>query len=142
MGLEHHPDVGLLHTHDVVGDLRPPGLAEDGFHLGILAERPFDPCRDRHRILERSAGQTGDLDEQIPFVEPWHELGPEIRRHRNAGRHEAGGQQRHDHRVEDGQLRQRMVGPMKQPHQQRLVLLLAGQHRRRQHRHERERDDQ
>ena len=142
MRLEHHPDVGLLHAHDVVGDLWPAGLAEDRLHLGKLAERLFDPGRDRHRILQRGTGQTVDLDEQIAFVEPRHELGAKVECHRNAGHHKARGQKRHDHRMVDGDFRERMVEAVKQPHQQRLVLLLAGQHRGRQHRHERERDDQ
>ena len=46
--LEHHPDVGLLHPHDVVGDLRPPRLTEHRPDLGELPEHLLDPGRDRH----------------------------------------------------------------------------------------------
>ena len=33
-GLEHHPNIRLLHAHDVVGDLRTPRLAKHRAHLG------------------------------------------------------------------------------------------------------------
>ena len=53
--LEHHPDVRLLHPHDVVGDLRPPRFAEHRPDLGELLQHVLDPGRDRHRILEGRA---------------------------------------------------------------------------------------
>ena len=85
LGLEHGPDVGLVHAHHVVGDLGPAGLAVDQPDLGDGLEQVLDLGRCRDGPFERGRRDAHGLDQEVAFVELGHELAAQVAGDRHAG---------------------------------------------------------
>ena len=76
--MQHDPDVGLLHAHHVVGDFRPARLAEDRSHFGKFQQQLLDLRATWSSAPSSVAlGKPIGFDQDVSFVQPRHELGPE-----------------------------------------------------------------
>ena len=140
--LEHGPDVGLMHAHDVVGDLGPAGLAVDQANLGELLDDLLDLRRRPNRPLERGRGDAHGLDHQVALVELRHELAAQVQADRDTDDHQRQGQKRGDPRPSDHGVERRGEDVLDHPDEPDLFLAgLRAEDHRHQDRHQRERED-